>query len=347
LHTQEIVAGANALDLRVGQLVEVRSPEEILATLDENGELESLPFMPEMMRYCGQRLRVYKVAHKLCDTMTHSGMRRMTDAVHLAGVRCDGSAHGGCEAACLIYWKHAWLKPVQPQEPAPARGPAAEQAAGGSQAPDGARLLPLITAASRRPRADDGAEVYACQATEILRAAPDVVPVRDINQYVTDVRSGNFGLLWTLRALLVGLFNQFQSHSTKRLPRWLWFRGGLRWGFLKGTAGKTPTARTDLQPGELVRIKSKEEIMKTLNADLLNRGMGFDAEMARFCGRTARVARRVDHIIDENTGRMIYMRNPCIVLEGIVCEGAFSHNCPRAIPAYWREIWLERVEETA
>jgi len=28
-----------------------------------------------------------------------------------------------------------------------------------------------------------------------------------------------------------------------------------------------------------------------------------------------------------------------------VCEGAYHASCPRAIPSYWREIWLERVEE--
>ncbi len=72
--------------------------------------------------------------------------------------------------------------------------------------------------------------------------------------------------------------------------------------------------------------------------------MGFDAEMARFCGRTARVARRVDHIIDERTGRMLRMRNPCIVLEDVICEGAFNLNCPRAITPYWREVWLEKVD---
>jgi hypothetical protein len=120
-------------------------------------------------------------------------------------------------------------------------------------------------------------------------------------------------------------------------------RGGRHWGALRGTAVKTPTGQSGLQPGDLVRIKSKEEIEPTLNADLLNRGMGFDAEMARFCGRTARVARRVEHIIDEHTGRMLHMRSPCLVLEGIICEGAFSASCPRSITPYWREVWLEKV----
>ena len=317
--------------LRVGDVVEVRGEAEILATLDENGELESLPFMPEMLRYCGQRLTVYKVANKTCDTLTRSGMRKMDNAVHLTGVRCDGSAHSGCQAACLIYWKTAWLRKVAAADEAPTP-PQPEP-----------RLLPLLTIASRRPPAEDGAELHRCQATEILRAAPDVLPMKNLAQYVDDVRTGNVGALWSARALFVGLYNRVQDFSVRRLPPKLRLQGGRRWGNLRGTAAKTPTGTTGLQPGDLVRIKSREEIEPTLNAELLNRGMGFDAEMGRFCGRTARVARRVDHIIDEHTGRMLHMRAPCIVLEGIVCEGAYSASCPRAITPYWREIWLEKV----
>jgi hypothetical protein len=41
-----------ALNLRVGDVVEVRSRDEILRTLDERGTFESLPFMPEMLKYC-------------------------------------------------------------------------------------------------------------------------------------------------------------------------------------------------------------------------------------------------------------------------------------------------------
>ncbi|MGH8351205.1 MAG: hypothetical protein ACRES5_32260, partial [Pseudomonas sp.] len=129
------------------------------------------------------------------------------------------------------------------------------------------------------------------------------------------------------------------------LPRQLWFREGMRWGFVKGSGTRTPTARTDLQPGDLVRIKSKEEIMKTLNKDRLNRGMGFEEEMSRYCGRQARVLRRVDQCIDERTGRLLQMKNPCIVLENTVCTGGYNANCPRAIYSFWREIWLDRVDE--
>jgi len=316
------------VDLRVGDVVEVRGQAEILATLDENGELESLPFMPEMLQYCGQRLTVYKIAHKTCDTLTRSGIRKMDNAVHLAGVRCDGCGHGGCQAACLIFWKTAWLRKVEKGEAATPPAP---------PAPD---LLPLLTISSQRPT-EDGSVAYRCQATELLRAAPEKLPIHDLGQFVQDVRTGNTTVGWAVRAFLVGVYNRLQG----RLPRKLRPKGGKHWGYLVGRAPKkTPTVRTGLQPGDLVRIRSRAEIEPTLNADLLNRGMGFDAEMARMCGRTARVLRRLDHIVDERTGKMLHMKEPCIVLEGIVCEGAYNSVCPRAIPPYWREIWLDKID---
>ncbi|WP_336209666.1 hypothetical protein [Nonomuraea sp. LPB2021202275-12-8] len=318
------------MNLRVGDLVEVRGEAEILATLDERGELESLPFMPEMLRFCGQRMTVHKVAHKLCDTISRSGMRRMERAVHLTGARCDGGSHGGCQTACSLYWKEAWLKPVEPDAPQRPAGPEPE-------------LLPLLQINTRK-----GADAYSCQATELLRAAPARLPFRDVGQYVTDVRSGNAGALRVLRTFLVGLFNRFQGLTRKALPRRLWIRGGLRWGFVEGRAGRsTPTGELDLRPGELVRIRSKDEILDTLNDDLLNRGLGFEEEMARYCGRTARVRARVERCLDEKTGRLLSMKTPCIVLDDLVCEGVYNANCPREFVPFWREIWLERVEDAS
>ena len=57
--------------LNVGDWVEVRSKDEILETLDERGQLDGMPFMPQMFQYCGQRgSGFYKRAHKTCGTIT-------------------------------------------------------------------------------------------------------------------------------------------------------------------------------------------------------------------------------------------------------------------------------------
>jgi hypothetical protein len=335
--TQNIqMTGDRVLNLRIGELVEVRSEPEILATLDERGELEALPFMPEMLQFCGQRFKVDKLAIKLCDTIIGSGIHRMDHAVHLAGVRCDGQAHGGCQAGCLIYWKEAWLKRVDVDDRA------AEESWPLQPPPDCTRLE-LMAATHKPSAAADGNEAFACQATELVRAAPEWIPPWDVKQYVMDVRSGNVGLLRMLRSVAVGTFNEYQDLSRKYLPRPLRIRGGRRFPFIEGKLRRTPQDTLDLRPGELVRIKSKQEIVRTLDATNRNRGMTFDPEMLKYCGRQARVLRRVERIIDEQTGRMQELRNPCIILEDVICTSDYHRLCPRGIYPYWREIWLERV----
>src|ERR1700685_3740273 len=102
---------ATSSKLKAGDWVEVCSKDEILQTLDSSGQLDGMPFMPEMFAFCGKKFRVYKRAHKTCDTVFPVRGRRVSSAVHLE-TRCDGSAHGGCQASCLICWKDAWLKKV-------------------------------------------------------------------------------------------------------------------------------------------------------------------------------------------------------------------------------------------
>lgn len=319
-----------AKGLHVGDVVEVRSAEEIMATLDERGELENLPFMPEMLTFCGQRLTVHKVAHKLCDTIGGSGLHTMEHAVHLTNSRCDGSAHGGCQTACLLYWKEAWLKRVEPGEPI---------------SPTAGRIdLPLLDINTRKDSGPDGEPRYSCQATELLRAAPACLPGRNLGQYVTDVKTGNVSAITSFKGFLVVMFNRLQGVSRRLLPRRLWLRHGLNWGFVEGRlAGPTPTEQLDLQPGELVRIKTKAQIEATLSDKRLNRGMGFEEEMSRYCGQTARVHARVTQCLDEKTGRLLTMKSPCIVLDDVVCAGVYNGNCPRQFIPFWREIWLERV----
>ena len=73
--------------------------------------------------------------------------------------------------------------------------------------------------------------------------------------------------------------------------------------------------------------------------------------MAPYCGGTYRVRSSVTKIIDEVTGKMRHMKQPCIILEGVVCNSEYARcrlNCPRAIPAIggsygWKESkWIGR-----
>jgi hypothetical protein len=110
---------------------------------------------------------------------------------------------------------------------------------------------------------------------------------------------------------------------------------------------RTPVGRLQLKPGEVVRVKPRAEIERTLNVKGANAGLYFDVEMSPYCGRVVRVQDSVTQIVDEYTGRMRTMKQPCIMLEDVVCKSEYSEcrlMCPRAIYSYWREVWLDRVE---
>ena len=95
--------------------MEVRPAQHILESLDSSGALEGVPFMPEMLSYVGRRFRVEARMERACDTISPGGTRRMPETVLLDDLRCDGSAHGGCQAGCRLYWKEAWLQRVSPR----------------------------------------------------------------------------------------------------------------------------------------------------------------------------------------------------------------------------------------
>ena len=100
----------HVLGLRPKEQVRVRSAAEIFSTLDDDGTLDGLPFMPEMLKYCGRTSGSPARRQDLCG---QGVVRRMHDTVHLRQIRCDGSAHDGCQAACLVFWKEAWLERVE------------------------------------------------------------------------------------------------------------------------------------------------------------------------------------------------------------------------------------------
>ena len=108
----------------------------------------------------------------------------------------------------------------------------------------------------------------------------------------------------------------------------------------------TPTCTLNLQPGELVRVKSYKAILETLNTQSKNRGLYLDAEAVPYCGDVYKVKTRLNRFIDEKTGRLVTVKNPSIILEDVWCRARYSDCrmfCPRSIYSWWREIWLERI----
>lgn len=332
------------LRLRVGDWVEVRSAEEILETLDDRGCLDALPFMPEMLQYCGKRFRVYKSAHKTCDIIHNSGNRRMKNAVHLVdaeGIRCDGTAHDGCQAECLLFWKDAWLKGASgpnSQEDSSQSLPERVSTASPASFRDG-----LVTLAHSKLVASEEGETgekrYRCQATEMFRAT-EWMRWWDPRPYIKDLISRNIRVRDFILYTILAAFNSLMLRL-----------GARRFPHVHGIAVETPPDQIlNLQPGEFVQVRSKDEIMRTLNVYHKHRGLWFDWEMVPFCGKTFRVRSRVVKLVEEKNGLMTYPKSACLILEGAACGGCLSIKplrlfCPRSVFPYWHEVWLKRVNE--
>jgi hypothetical protein len=109
-HAEQETA-AEVLGLQPGELVEVKSEEEILRTLDPTGKNRGLGFMPEMWDYCGQRGRILKRVEKVCLENAPRTVRAMKNTVILEGAFCKGSGIG-CDRACFYFWRECWLRRV-------------------------------------------------------------------------------------------------------------------------------------------------------------------------------------------------------------------------------------------
>ena len=165
-----------------------------------------------------------------------------------------------------------------------------------------------------------------------MNAATRPLPWWEPQQYVRDVWWNRVSPFEVVRGIAIAAFS--------KLRKMLF---GRPYPHVSGSLKRTPSEKLDLQAGEWVAVKTKEEILATLDVGGRNRGMTFDAEMLPYCGQTFRVLRRVERIIDESSGRIIEPAGVAIILEDVICKARFRRSCPRSIFPYWREIWLRRL----
>jgi hypothetical protein len=299
--------------LHPGDLVEVKSAGEILQTLDQDGALGRLPFMPEMIEFCGKTFRVARRVVKTCSYGTFSTMLAFNtdDVVILDGLRCSGADHDGCPKTCVIFWREPWLRKVS----AVALAPRSD--------------LEGIESLRRRLKSKSGPTTYYCQASELLKVAHVLSHRERIVKCIDEIRVGNCGSL----------------QMAQRIGIWLFWRlrKALLGAYGKGTKKSTPAESLNLQPGELVEIRSMESITATLNETAHNRGLWFSPDQRLLCGQQRRVVKRIEKLIVDGTGDMRQLRNT-VYLEGSMCgcsHVAFG-GCPRDEFVYWREAWLRR-----
>jgi hypothetical protein len=227
--------------------------------------------------------------------------------VHLDDVRCDGAAHDGCSRACSIFWKEAWLQRAFAQDVPPAR-----------------------SASGPELRVRLG-ERYFCQSTELGRATRHL-RASEVRRHLASMWSEGVSPLDLLRAISIYL-HDFVMWRLRRPD----------WNTIRGPCTKTPTVSLNLQPGERARVRSKAEIVATLDRRGWNRKMEFSREMLPYCGKEFTVLQRVERFIGDDSGRMLVMENT-VILEGLAYRDLVRLACPRREYMFWRECWLERVD---
>ena len=324
--------------MSAGDWVEVRSKEEILGTLrrrhagrpplhaaDVRLLRATIPGVPA----CSQDVR-----HRQQD-------RRAADGGDgpPRGLRCDGEAYGGCGAACLIFWKEAWLKPIPGPHRATARPAAPPGRRGQGSTEDD------VWAGTRAAGSTEDDPTYRCQATA-LPAATAPLPWWDVRQYVEDYTSGNVGLrelaggLW-LRAVLHAPPDRYAGLARTAAHWFACTTGSSRVAAVSRSRGRRAgwpggqrdsSRELDLAPGTPVRVRSYAEIL-----DDARRPEQEPRPLLRRRGgsvlRTEPPVRsRVDRTIDERTGKLIEVRGNTGPARGHVVHGPLQRP-PNVLPA--------------
>jgi len=295
----------------VGDSVRIKPYEQIRSTLDADGKLEGLPFMEEMKAFCGRAARVYRVLDRVYDYGRSREMRQIERCVLLGGLRCDGGGHDGCDAACYLVWKEAWLDPMASDE----------------------RLTHIE---ALPPRQSDGVPIeagkrFSCQYTELTAASQPRV-ARGLRRWFEPWIIGNVTAAGWWAVAATRAFNAFQQ-----------WRGGATYPTRPVSGGQTARPGESLQRGGWVRVRSPGEIAETLDSRGNHRGLWFDRDMLKHCGQTYRVLGHVKRIVDIRSTAMIAMKTPCVVLEGVHYSGEFQWFGEQHDYLYWREVWLQPV----
>ncbi len=247
---------------RCGDRVRIKPYQAIAAILDAEGSCDGLPFMPEMQQWCGQEVTLRQPVYRLLVEGT--GIRGMRDTVMLDDFRCDGTAHGGCQRACRLLWKTAWLQSADTDVDEPRRDCTA---------------IPPTTS--------------KCQGQgAALIAATFPLPGWDWRQYRQDLATGLYSPTSLLAMLGVSLGSRL----------WWGVRKLLR--CQRRTNSIPPASPLLLQAGDWVEVRSAAEIAATLDSRDMLQGLLFAELMKPFCGQRFRVLQRAERFVVEETGRL-------------------------------------------
>jgi len=92
-----------------------------------------------------------------------------------------------------------------------------------------------------------------------------------------------------------------------------------------------------------VKVKTKEDILLTLDEENKLDGLLFMGQMFNYCDQEHKISKIVKNIYME---KMIKPTKPLYILDDLRCDGvseSFSAKCDRTCHLVWHETWLREI----
>lgn len=132
-------------------------------------------------------------------------------------------------------------------------------------------------------------------------------------------------------------------HSLRKLFRWMITR--FRFFERKDQVLVEQKTMDHLVAGDLVRVRSQQEIEEVLDNWKETRFCGFMDGMWDYCNTIQIVKQPVKRFVHERTYQVKRARG-IVLLENVFCTGTIYYGkCDRSCYFFWREEWLEKVSD--
>ena len=128
------------------------------------------------------------------------------------------------------------------------------------------------------------------------------------------------------------MLNNFETKDIKKIKK-----------TSKSTLSKHPSS--GFKPGDIVKIRSRDDIKNTLDENDKLEGCLFMKDMWRYCGTKQKVLKKIDYFYDEANFKMCKAHN-VVLLDGLYCSGIIEGSkqiCDRYCLVFWKEDWLEKI----
>lgn len=102
--------------------------------------------------------------------------------------------------------------------------------------------------------------------------------------------------------------------------------------------------RTQMRPGDMVMVKSRQEMRKMLDPWGKYKGCLFTGRMYEYCGKTYTIFKEVDYFYDEVKQRMCKCKD-IVLLDNVLCNGRqklYLEDCDRSCFYFWHKDWLKK-----